>query len=277
MNLKIASVNVALLLAGTAFGQAPAPQFEVADIRQNKSADTGVQGGVIAGGQLSVRGAPLKTLLGFAYYPKRQRFRDKFIVGAPAWVDSDRFDIAAKAPPGTPVRQCLFSNYCYPDETLPVMLKGLLEQRFKITAHEEQRRTPVYALVPAKGGAKVKQSSGTGELLCRRVAGETGDPAAKKLSADQAGFVCANMTMARFADFLPDMAGAYLDRPVVDQTGLAGAFDFQFFWVGRALIDQGGLTVFDALEKQLGLKLEEKTLPMTYTVVDHIEKLAEEN
>jgi uncharacterized protein (TIGR03435 family) len=68
-----------------------------------------------------------------------------------------------------------------------------------------------------------------------------------------------------------------LDRPVVDQTGLTGTFDFQFSWVSRALIDQGGLTVFDALEKQLGLKLEEKNLPVTYTVIDHIEKLAEEN
>jgi uncharacterized protein (TIGR03435 family) len=201
MNLKIAGANIALLLAGTAFGQAPEPQFEVADIRQNKSGETAVNGGVIAGGQVSVRNAPLKMLLGFAYYPKRQKFRDKFIVGAPAWTDSDRFDIVAKAPPGTPARQCLFSNYCYPDETLPVMLKGLLAQRFKVTAHEEQRRTPVYALMAAKGGPKLKPSSAAGDLLCRRIAGETGDPAAKKLSADQAGFVCANMTMARLGVF----------------------------------------------------------------------------
>ncbi len=58
------------------------PEFDVADIKQNKSVDTGVEGGVIRNGQLSIRNAPLKTLLGFAFYPGYQRFRDKLIVGS---------------------------------------------------------------------------------------------------------------------------------------------------------------------------------------------------
>jgi uncharacterized protein (TIGR03435 family) len=198
-------------------------------------------------------------------------------VGAPAWVDSDRFDIAAKAPPDAPVRQCFFSNFCYPDAAMALMLRRLLEQRFKMTTHQEQRPTQVFALLAAKGGVKLPSSAGSGDWTCRRITGDSDDSAAKGLSPIQGGFVCANMPMARFMELLPDMAGAYIDRPVVDPTGLKGSYDFKLTWVGRANIDQGGLTVFDALEKQLGLKLEERTLPMPVTVIDHIEKLAGDN
>lgn len=273
-----AAAGLLMLAAGVAFGQTAAkPEFDVADIRQNKSDDKGATGGVIPGGQLSVRNAPLKTLLGFAYYPGMQRFRDKFIVGAPGWVDSDRFDIAAKAPANMPARQCFFSNYCYPDKRLALMLRGFLEQRFKMTVHQEQRPIGVYALVVAKGGSKLKNSAGSGEMNCRRIVGGSDDPAAKDLSEIQAGFVCVNMPMANLVEFLPDMAGAYIDRPVVDSTALQGAYDFRLTWVGRASIDQGGLTVFDALGKQLGLKLEERMAPMPFTVIDHIEKLDDGN
>jgi uncharacterized protein (TIGR03435 family) len=271
----VAGASLFLLLAGAASGQKP--EFDVADIKPNKSEDTGATGGVIPGGQLSVRNAALKTLLGFAYYPGMQRFRDKFIVGAPGWADSDRFDIVAKAPANTPVRQCLFSNYCYPDKGLALMLRGFLEQRFKITSHQEQRPTAVYALVVTKGGPKFQRASGSGEFACRRVVGGSDDPAAKDWRTDEAGFVCANMTMANLAEFLPDMAGAYIDRPVVDLTDLKGTYDLKMAWVARALIDQGGLTVFDALEKRLGLKLEQRTAPMPFTVIDHIEKLRDDN
>ena len=85
------------------------------------------------------------------------------------------------------------------------------------------------------------------------------------------------MTMAEFADLLPELAPGYLDRVVVDSTGLEGAFDFRLTWVPAANIDQGGITAFDALEKELGLKLESRKLPITVTVIDHIEKLAEAN
>jgi uncharacterized protein (TIGR03435 family) len=274
-----AAVGLFVPVAGVAFGQEP--QFEVADIKQNNAEDTGATGGVIPGGQLSMRNVPLKTLLGFAYYPGLQRFRDKFIVAAPGvaagWVDSERFDIIAKAPPNTPPKQCFFSNYCYPDKALAAMLRRFLEQKFKMTTHQEQRPTGVYAPVGAKGGLKFQAAAGSGELTCRRVVGGSDDPAAKDWRTDEAGFVCANMTMANLAEFLPDMAGAYLDRPVVDLTGLKGSYDLKMAWVARALIDQGGLTVFDALEKRLGLKLEERTLPMPFTVIHHIEKLGDDN
>ena len=157
------------------------------------------------------------------------------------------------------------------------MLRHFLEREFKIVDHEERRPMDVYALVAAKGGPKLQKSAGPGERNCKRIVGDSGDPDAKGLSSIEAGSLCVNMTLSNLADMLPEMAGAYIDRMVVNQTGLEDRYDFKLFWVGRANIDQGGLTIFEAIEKQLGLKLEARKIPMPVMVIDHIEKLPEQN
>lgn len=283
---------LALVIAGIAVQSASGQslpssaklEFEVATIRQNKSGPPDVprnpgdgQGALLAGGQLAMRNQLLKILLGFAFNPGNQRFRDDLIVGTPSWVDSDRFDVVGKALSDMPPRQCFFSGYCYPDKRLAAMLRTLLEKEFKIVDHQEQRPTNVYALVMAKGGLKIHRSAAPGDRLCKRIAGGTADPDAKGLLSIEAGFVCTNMTMADFADLLPEMAPAYLDRVVVNSTGLEEAYDFRLVWVGAAYIDQGGLDVFGAMEKQLGLKLEARKIPITVTVIDRIEKLSDDN
>jgi uncharacterized protein (TIGR03435 family) len=285
----IAAVALVLLIVSSTavvslYGQSPQPEFEVATVRQKKSGPPEAprnpgdgQGALLPGGQLTMRNQVLKTLLGFAFNPGNQRFRDDLIVGAPAWVDSDRFDVIGKVPPGAPPRQCFFSGYCYPDKALAAMLRNLLEREFRIVDHQEQRPTSVYALVAGKAGPKIPRSAAPGDRLCKRIAGGTADPDAKGLSSIEAGFICTNMTMTDFADLLPEMAPAYLDRMVVNSTGLDGAYDFKLVWVGAGYIDQGGLTLFEAMEKQLGLKLESRKVPITVTVIDHIEKLADDN
>jgi len=83
------------------------------------------------------------------------------------------------------------------------------------------------------------------------------------------------MTMAAFAQLLPRAAGQYLPNPVVDQTGLQGAWDFEFSFTPRVLLGQAGsegISLFDALEKQLGLKLELKDMPTSTLVVDSVER-----
>jgi uncharacterized protein (TIGR03435 family) len=298
MKSGLSNVCLFLLLPAafgqTALGQATTskPEFDVAVIKQNRSGDSPPpqnpgdgQGTFLRGGQFTMRNQPLKTLLGFAFHPTNQRFRDRLIVfapgaGAPGWVDTDHFDVVGKAPPNLPPRQCFFSNFCYPDTALADMLRTLVEKEFKIVDHQEPRPTEVYALVSAKGGAKfdrsgLQKSAEPGERNCQRIVAGSDNPAAKGLSSNQGGFVCVNMTMADLAAFLPDMAGAYVDRPVVNLTNLTDAYDFKLTWVGKALIEQGGLTVFEALEKQLGLKMEERKLPIPVTVIDHIEKLDE--
>jgi uncharacterized protein (TIGR03435 family) len=277
-----------LLAQATQAAPARAPEapstleFEVAVIRPNKSEPEvqrpgDGQGSMLAGGQFSMRYATLRNLLAYAFHPFNQRFQNDLIVGLPAWADSDHFDIVGKAPINMPPRECFFSNFCLPDQTLATMLQGFLKKEFKLVVHEEQRPTDVYALVVAKGGPKFQKAAGSGDRNCRRVAGGTDDPLAKGLSSIQAGFVCANMTMPDLAALLPEMAGGYIHTPVVDLTGLDGTFDLKLVWTGVALIDQGGVTVFEAAEKQLGLKLESRKLPMSATRIDHIEKLADDN
>jgi uncharacterized protein (TIGR03435 family) len=155
--------------------------------------------------------------------------------------------------------------------------RHFLEQEFKIADHEERRPTDVYTLVAAKGGPKLQKSAAPGERNCKRIVGGSGDPDAKGLSSIEAGSLCVNMTLSNLADLLPEMASAYIDRMVVNGTGLEDRYDFKLFWVSRANIDQGGLTVFEALEKQLGLNLEPRKMPMPVMVIDHIEKLPDQN
>jgi uncharacterized protein (TIGR03435 family) len=260
-----------------------APQeFEVAVIRPNKiepdvQKPGDGQGSVLGGGQFAMRYATLRNLLAYAFHPFNQRFQNDLIVGLPAWADSDHFDVIGKAPINMPPRDCFFSNFCLPDQTLATMLQGFLKQEFKLVVHEEQRPADVYALVAAKGGPKLKEAAEPGERHCERIVAGSENPAAKGLSSIQGGFVCTNMTMANLAALLPEMAGGYIHTPVVDLTGLNGKYDFKLVWTGVALLDQGGITVFEAAEKQLGLKLENRKLPMAATVIDHIERLADDN
>ena len=86
---------------------------------------------------------------------------------------------------------------------------------------------------------------------------------------------CTSMTVQQLADALRVMAPGYIQKPVVNQTGIEGQFDFKLDWVGVNFIDKGGITMPEALYKELGLQLQEKKIPMKIVVIDHIEKLAE--
>jgi uncharacterized protein (TIGR03435 family) len=261
MKQTIAGAGVAFLLSCGAFGQAAAtkPEFEVADIRQNKTNENGYAR-ILPGGQISVRNVPMKEFLKFAY-----NLRDEQISGGPPWFDSDRFDITGKATPGTP------------DDTLRLMLQNFLAKEFKLAVHQEQRPMDVYALIVGKGGPKLQKAAGSGKVDCRRRVGGGNDPAAKDMPAGQAELVCTNMTMADLTQALPQFAPGYVDHAVVDLTDIKGAYDLKLSWVSRLLIDQGGLTMFDAVDKQLGLKLEARKIPMPVIVIDHAEKLADDN
>ncbi len=254
------TASAALVLSCIVSAQTPPakPEFEVADIRQNKSNENSYAR-VLPGGQISVRNVPMTEFLKFAY-----RLPDGRIIGGPAWFDSDRFDITGKAAPGTP------------DEVLEVMLQNFLAKEFKLVVHQERRPADVYALVVGKGGPKLQKAAGSGKPDCRRRVGGGQDPAAKDMAPGQAELVCKNMTMADLAQALPQNAPGYVDHDVVDLTEIKGSYDFTLAWVSRLLIDQGGLTMFDAVDKQLGLKLEARKMPMPVIVIDHVEKLMDD-
>jgi len=231
------------------------PEFEVATIKPSNP-DTQGRGFRVRGREFSTINTTLSSLLTFAYglHPKQ-------IVGAPAWVDTDKFDITAQPDqPGRPN-----------DKQWKAMLQKLLTERFQLTFHHDKKELSVYALEAAKSGSKLVKSQGDPNGLPSMFFRGLGNLPA------------ANATMQDFAGLLQS---AVLDRPVVDQTGLTGRFDFTLNWTPDESQFVGmGIKVpppsdkpdappglFTAVQEQLGLKLEATKAPVDVIVIDKVEK-----
>ena len=249
-----AHLSLLVLVWCAAFAQpAPTPaEFEVAEVKANHSGLPGIQEGILPSGQISVRNIPMKELI-------IQAYKAVDIAGGPNWLDSERFDIVAKAPPDTP------------EDTLRLMLQRLLSERFKLALHREQRMTAVYAMVAVKGKFRLQPAPGSGQPRCHPGQGAEGFNHT----------VCTNLTMADLASWLSiRIASSYIGLPVIDHTGFQGTYNLQLDWVPRQLADSdadAGATVFEALEKQLALKLEKRKEPRPVVVIDKIERLPTEN
>jgi uncharacterized protein (TIGR03435 family) len=208
-------------------------------------------------GRFEIMSATLNGLLTQAF-----DIDPKMLVGGPKWMDEDRFDIIAKTAPDLP------------DDVRNGMLKKVLVERFQLVTHSEERAVPVYTLLPGKT-PKLKPSAGTARSECTIE------------QTDRRYFVCRNTTMAQFADRLPGVAAAYVYRPLVDLTGLTGAYDFQLYWTPKALLSQPSAipdvastpvdeaTLFEAVDKQLGLKLELQKHNAPVLVIDKVERLTD--
>ena len=249
----------------------PAPlAFDVAELKVNKSSDPDVSADFGKGGQLMVRNVPLKLLIAEAYHVRSEELQ-----GAPAWTESERFDVVAKAAPTAS------------EDDLRRMLIALLQERLKLAAHTEQKVMPVYVLIVGRNGPKnLKESAPArpGEDRCSGAAGP--------VPGDRA-FKCEHTTMADLAGTLARGVRGYITIPVVDQTGIKGSYNFEFNFTpagrlngagGRGDSDQrsaapigSGLSLFDALQAQLGLKLESRKIPMPVVVVDHVERTPADN
>jgi len=252
---------ILLLVSGIhAFCQLPATSlsFEVADVKVNKSGEARMAVDFQGGGKLSMRNVPMRVLIMFAYH-----VRAEGVEGWPSWFESDRFDVVAKAAQTTA-----------PDD-LRRMLQTVLAERFKLLVHTDQKIMPAYALVVGKSGPKL-QPSEVAILMEQRC-----DPAAG--TAGLRHVVCHHLTMAVLADTLQELSPRDFDVPVVDQTGLKGTYDFKLDWAPPIRLDAaspdavGGMTVFDAVEAQLGLKLERKKLPLPIIVIEHVERVPGDN
>jgi uncharacterized protein (TIGR03435 family) len=168
------------------------------------------------------------------------------IVGGPDWLNSDRFEIEARA--DQPVDD---------DATLSVLLRGILADRFKLALHHETRPIEAYVLEVAKNGPKMQSSSG----------GESVD------LSHNGGIDSKNVTMQHFAEVL----SRQMDLPVVNRTGLAGQFNLKLQWTpeyARQNADAGP-TIYTAIQEQLGLRLRAEKTPIDVLVIDHIEKPSE--
>jgi uncharacterized protein (TIGR03435 family) len=255
------------LQSAAAFGQSSETpssptKFEIADVHAISS--TGqfpqVRGGLMHGGRYELRTASMVDLIAAAYGVPGEN-----VVGGPSWLEADRFDVIAKAPPVTS------------PETIRLMLQALLADRFKLAVHNDTKSLPEFVMTVGKGRPKLKASDGSGQTGCQ------GQPRPQDLPPGAIPPIvvsCHNLTMAAFAEQVHMMAGGYLTNPVVDKTGLEGAWDFDIKWTGRgqlAAAGVDGISIFDAVDKQLGLKLELKPVPVPVIVVDSVNEKPTDN
>jgi uncharacterized protein (TIGR03435 family) len=265
------ALAVSLLLAIPLSGQS-APSFEVVSVRPNKSGDFRRAIGPEPGGRFGAINVPLRDLVAFAYGISNAEAN---VVGGPEWIARERFDVAAKAA-GAPA----LSEY-------PPMVKTMLAERFKLQAHEEVRGVQAFALVRAGADGTLGPRLRKSDVDCdaRRAAAKGGAP----LPQPASGPVCTGRTipgtitatalsMRSLASGLTRFAG----RSVVDETGLAGYYDYELRWTPDQppeprpgepppVIDPNGPSLSTALQEQLGLRLDARRVPMKVVVIDHAE------
>jgi uncharacterized protein (TIGR03435 family) len=238
-------IAIIALVAGALLAQPQdgRPAYEVASIKPNNSGGGGSRTNG-SRGQIVFINQTLKRLIERAYTAK------PFQVTGPGWLNDVRFDIAAK----------------YPSETnkddRPIMLRTLLEDRFKLAVHHESKDMPGYALGVAKGGFKLKPAERSGSSGTSRSGGRVETLTAKKSS---------------MADLADDVARS-LGEMVVDKTGIEGVYDFELHFTTEDLssntTDAGSIpSLFTALKETLGLRLQPEKVPVDIIVVDHVERV----
>jgi uncharacterized protein (TIGR03435 family) len=212
--------------------------------------------------EFAAKNHSIKTLIAAAYDLTPQA-----ILGGPAWVESDRYDIVARTPGG--VRPTL-------DEQM-LLLRKLLADRFGLAFHREEKEMRVYALTVAKGGPRLKEST-----LSSDVSPEGPPPLVFVVFPDLVKLPGRCATMAEFASTLQRSA---LENPVLDRTGLSGRYDFDLEFtpdetvfggvLGKGTADSTKPNLFTAVQQQLGLKLEAAKGPVQALVIDHVERPSE--
>jgi uncharacterized protein (TIGR03435 family) len=290
-NVVVAVIGSAAVPAACAQAS-PLPKFEVASI---KTADPNREWRITGGpgsanpGQFVCTNVPLQALIGISY--KLEPYQ---LVGPPS-ITADTYDIVTKVPAGATRDQFL------------LMIQDLLAERFHLVLHKETRQLPVYELVVAKGGPKLNEAEKAPDGPSA-----TGLPDAKDVARDKDGVPVLPPGVPRLIGFREAGAIRYVarrqrlsgnflqvleglvDRPVVDKTGLAGEYDFNFYFhqdpVGVAVaeafsgaqpldsptrLDTTVPDLFTALGTQLGLKLQSAKGPIAVVVVDAFKKPTE--
>jgi uncharacterized protein (TIGR03435 family) len=224
------------------------PQFEVASIKPSPSTNAQRAPMSTDPARIAYNSFSPKILLQIAY-----KMPEWGIAGGPNWLDSDRYDVAAKIPPGASSDQ------------VPVMLQALLAERFHLSIRRETRQLPVYELTIAKNGPRLKP-------------GETGEQwagAVMKGGILKGRIELHQLTMPGLAEVLASKTG----RPVIDMTRLKGAFDISLTWTPDDTpvsgSNAGDPSLYTAIREQLGLRLDAAKASVEVIVITHIERPSE--
>jgi uncharacterized protein (TIGR03435 family) len=246
MKYAFASLGFAALASYAQLAQDAAPlAFDVASVKPNRTGESSTHIGHV-GGTLTVTNATLKYCILRAY-----GIADAQVSG-PAWLDTERYDIVAKAAADAT------------NDQHPLRLRALLAERFRLAVHCETKEASVYALVVAKNGPKIKKEFGEGD---GDIASNRGHVTAKAVS------------MNHLATFLAGPRAA-LGLVVNNQTGLDGLYSFTLDWTPEGINPSGPDSpppIMTALQEQLGLKLETRKALVEILFIDHVEKVPTEN
>ena len=222
------------------------PAFEVATIKPSDPNDESDDFSA-HGRHVSVRNLSVSKILAAAY-----GIHVRQVVDGPSWLETDRYDISGVADvEGEPSLK-----------QMQEMLQKLLADRFKLKFHREKRQLSVYAVTVLKTGPKLTKSKGDPSGSPDQEGSEHGTQTASKFT---------NTSMADFAFIMQ----FFLDRPMVDQTGLAGRYDFSLRWTfdeARTSDPNAAPGIFTAIQEQLGLKLEPVKAQADVLVVDKVER-----
>jgi uncharacterized protein (TIGR03435 family) len=278
--MKAATIRfalIALAAVACAQGQAP-PTFAAASIKTNHSTGPGPLGWqLLPGGRLRVQNMPLQMIIAAAY---NVPFQSQRLSGGPEWIRGNPFDIDATAEPGaipagaTPDER---------DERMRAMLRTLLADRFHLKIRREIKDQPVYAIVVAKGGPKLKAAEIEGKD-CETDAGK-GMDCHNFHGGRGRGLHAGAANMSDLALFVSN----WTDRPLVDKTGLAGMYQFETRgWANAtpgpapapgAVAEDGqdaaSLPTVFTLFADMGLKLEPQRAPVEMFLIESIEKPSE--
>jgi uncharacterized protein (TIGR03435 family) len=244
-------MSLAVLTLAAAFGQSAPPAFEVASVRPVKSNMKDRKGMTIDPGRLTYINVSLQDCIQAAYGVR------PYQVSGPAWIDSEHYEITAKAADATPRPE------------LMRMLQTLLSDRFQLKLHHETKELSVYALVVAKNGPKLQAGD------------PKGDPG-MDIGVVPGSISYRNYSMTALAEQLSGRIFG-LEYPVIDQTGLGGVYNFTLKLADsiadlkRAAEKGENPPVFSILQEQAGLRLTGQKASVEILVVDHAEKAPTEN
>ena len=257
---------IAFLCSVAALAAQTGPAFDVASIKRNTSlADGG--GGGLRGGRYRLTNVTARSMIGLASGIPSNR-----IVGGPAWIATDRYDLDATTKENATL------------DEIRAMMRALLRDRFMYAAHVEQRDLPVYNLTRAQPAGQLGPFLERSTFDCSNLAARKQEAAAASAArpgrllcgfSDSSGglFDGGGITLETLAQILTGPAG----RPVFDRTGLTGGYNVLLKWTPLATDTPpaDAVSIFTAVQEQLGLKLESGTAPLDVLVVDRIERPSE--
>jgi uncharacterized protein (TIGR03435 family) len=286
-SLVIASVNrkptgnpagVATTLALTA------AKFEAATIKPADPNGRQMVGLLYTGGSQMRAGGTLRQLIAMALQISPNIAAD-MVIGLPKSADSQKWDITAKVPStGEGAPNVVRGRPQPPPLSVGLeMLRSLLVDEFELKTHTENRDVTVYALTAMSGKPKLIQADDSERSGCKPDAN-----APKPVTNLGPMISCKNTSMAELAENLARMASAYIDHPIVDATELQGGWNFLVGWTPKGMLqsqpapnpnqpgaiveasEPNGISVFEAVQRELGLKLVKQTRSIPVIVVDHV-------